>query len=113
MSILKEEDFSPEELKRCKDDPLYFYNKYVKHEGKRDLTQEEYDAIVKDRQVAFTMKGRSSKIMFAYPKTPDECSGYRPSTEVFDEAGDPRLMSDHQKQEMVKSFNNAKTNETK
>lgn len=71
---LKEEDFSPEELKKCKEDPLYFFNKYVKHKGKRDLTQEEYDSIVTARtKPEFMLRNRYGKTVFAYPKTPSEC----------------------------------------
>lgn len=99
---LKEEDFSPEEMKKCKEDPLYFYNKYVKHEGKRDLTQEEYNAVVKARNSHFVLKSRDGENVFAYPKIPGSCNGYRPGTPIFDDAGDPRLMSEQQKQEMLR-----------
>lgn len=34
--------------------------------------------------------------------------GYKPSFPMFDEAGDPRLMSETQKQDMIKNFNDAK-----
>lgn len=51
---LKKEDFTPEELEKCKKDPVYFYNKHCKvfdHHGneipKKEVTQEEYNAIVR------------------------------------------------------------------
>jgi hypothetical protein len=52
---LKKEDFTQEELEKCENDPVYFYNKYVRlfdsngdEIPKKEVTQEEYDAIMRE-----------------------------------------------------------------
>ena len=39
---LKKEDFTQEELDKCTASPVYFYNKYVRKEGMKELTEEEF-----------------------------------------------------------------------
>ena len=61
-----------EEMKKCKESPLYFYNTYVRKDGMKELTQEEYDNHV--RQVELyrngrPLRGRKGKF---YPMKPDE-----------------------------------------
>lgn len=36
-----------EKLQKCKDSSVYFYNKYVRKEGQRELTESEYEDFVK------------------------------------------------------------------
>lgn len=36
-----------EELQKCKNSPVYFYNKYVRKEGQKELTEAEYEDFVK------------------------------------------------------------------
>jgi hypothetical protein len=36
-----------EELQKCKDSPVYFYNKYVRKEEQKELTEAEYNDFVK------------------------------------------------------------------
>ena len=45
--LLKADD---EEIRKCKESPLYFYNKYALPKGRREITQEEYDVIVKQQE---------------------------------------------------------------
>mgnify|MGYP001580442263 CR=1 FL=1 len=45
---LKKEDFTQEELDKCTASPVYFYNKYVRKEGMREVTEEEYLGIQRD-----------------------------------------------------------------
>lgn len=61
-----------EEIKKCEENPLYFYNTYVRKEGQKEFTQEEYDEFV--RQVELyrhgkPLRGRTGKL---YPMKPDE-----------------------------------------
>ena len=35
-----------DELQKCKDSPVYFYNKYVRREGQKELTEVEYNNFV-------------------------------------------------------------------
>ncbi len=70
---LQQQDFSDEELIRCQHDPVYFYNKYVRKEGQREVTQEEYDTILlfaKAYQDGIVLRGRAG---IYYPLLPKEC----------------------------------------
>ena len=61
-----------EEMKKCEESPLYFYNTYVQFEGKRPLTQEQYDLLVKEVELhrnGKPLRGRTGKL---YPMKPDE-----------------------------------------
>lgn len=47
MNIIEETN---KELKKCIEEPWYFYNKYIKIEGienKREITKEEWEQILK------------------------------------------------------------------
>ena len=52
-----------EEIEKCANDPLYYYNKYVRLPGHVELTQEQYDEKVKQykKEVART-KGAKNLI---------------------------------------------------
>jgi hypothetical protein len=61
------------ELQKCEDSPVYFYNKYVRKEGQKELTEDEYKDFVK--QVEYQRKTRLKlrKFLKNRPLTPDEC----------------------------------------
>lgn len=40
----------PAELEKCKQDPVYFYNKYIRKEGEPVLDEKTYKELVKKRQ---------------------------------------------------------------
>lgn len=60
-----------EELERCQQSPVYFYNKYVRKEGQKILTEEEYENSVKKGEAFAILKGRRKDI-YMYPITPEE-----------------------------------------
>ena len=39
-----------DEFQKCKDSPVYFYNKYIRKEGQKELTKAEYEAFVKQAE---------------------------------------------------------------
>lgn len=43
----EDQKMSPEEIKKCLDSPVYFYNTYWKPQGERKLTKEEYQRHVR------------------------------------------------------------------
>ena len=55
-----------EELKRCEDSPVYFYNKYVRKEGQKELSEFELKAMADERD-------GSERAKAEYPMTPDQC----------------------------------------
>lgn len=57
-----------EEMQKCKDDPVYFYNKYVRREGDRELTKEEYDRLVERSRIAIMKLRHPSRNVFMFPK---------------------------------------------
>lgn len=63
-----------EELNRCKESPVYFYNKYIRKEGQKVLTEEEYKEMIIAVQ-ALRAKVSASSIgskKAKYPLTPAE-----------------------------------------
>ena len=40
-----------EEIKKCQESPLYFYNTYMLKEGQRPMEQQEYDLLVKQMEL--------------------------------------------------------------
>jgi hypothetical protein len=62
------------EIDKCKDDPVYFYNKYVKKEGDKDITEEEYDMWVDmvERQRHCPLKFRGNHLR-QYPSLKKDC----------------------------------------
>lgn len=61
------------EFIKCVNDQVYFYNKYVKPAGQKDLTKEEYDNFVKLVNVRMLKSRRHGGHTFLYPLTPDQC----------------------------------------
>lgn len=43
---LQSQQHDPAELDRCRKDPVYFYNNYIRKEGEKVLTLEEYNTIL-------------------------------------------------------------------
>lgn len=61
-----------EEMRKCKESPLYFFNTYVQFDGKRQLTQEEYYEFVRVTELyrnGKPLRGRTGKL---YPMKPNE-----------------------------------------
>jgi hypothetical protein len=72
MSKLEKLRDDKEERKKCEENPLYFYNNYMRREGDREFTQEEYDRHVEMVELYRHGKpliGRTGKL---YPMRPDE-----------------------------------------
>lgn len=77
-TLLKEEDFTPEELERCRKSPRYFYNKYWKiydKDGneipKKELSEEEWN-----ERIVYLERLRHTPIIrrgMEYPLTTNEC----------------------------------------
>ena len=62
-----------EELQKCKDSPVYFYNKYVRKEGQKELTKAEYEDFVKQVEC---QRNIPLKLRIHYkdrPFTPNKC----------------------------------------
>jgi len=62
-----------EELQKCKDSPVYFYNKYVRKEGQKELTEDEYNAFVKQVEYERDMPLKFRKSYEDHPLLPSEC----------------------------------------
>ncbi len=63
----------PEELQKCKDSPVYFYNKYVRKDGQKELTEAEYNDIVKQSEYQINMPLKLQKHYKERPLLPSEC----------------------------------------
>ncbi len=61
------------ELQKCKDSPIYFYNKYVKKEGQRELTEVEYEDFIKHVRSQRNMPLKLRNHYKDRPLTPDQC----------------------------------------
>ena len=61
------------ELQRCKESPVYFYNKYVRKEGQKELTQKEYDDFVKQIEYQSNMPLKLRKNYKDRPLSIDDC----------------------------------------
>lgn len=62
-----------EELQKCKDSPVYFYNKYVRKEGQKELTEAEYNDFVKQVEYQRNMPLKLRKHYKDRPMLPSEC----------------------------------------
>lgn len=61
------------EIKKCENSPVYFYNKYVRKEGQKELTEDDYKNFVK--QIEY-QRDNPLKLRKAYkdrPLLPSEC----------------------------------------
>jgi hypothetical protein len=59
-----------EEIKKCKENPLYFYNTYILKEGQRPMEQQEYDLLVKQVELyrnAIPLRMRRGNYVFMKP----------------------------------------------
>lgn len=61
------------ELQKCKDSPVYFYNKYVRKEGQKELTEAEYNDFVKQVEYQRNMPLKLQKHYKDRPLLPSEC----------------------------------------
>jgi len=64
---------SKEELQKCKDLPVYFYNKYVRKEGLKELTEVEYEDFVKQVECEKHIPSNVGKHYNDIPLLPSEC----------------------------------------
>ena len=62
-----------EELQKCEDSPVYFYNKYVRKEGQKELTESEYKDFVKQVEYQRNMPLKLRKHYKDRPLLPSEC----------------------------------------
>ena len=62
-----------EELQKCKDSPVYFYNKYVREEGQKELTEAKYNDFVKQVEYQRNMPLKLRKHYKDRPLLPSEC----------------------------------------
>lgn len=62
-----------EELEKCKNSPVYFYNKYVRKEGQKELTEQEYNDFVKQVEYQRNVPLKLRKHYKDRPLTPNEC----------------------------------------
>ena len=62
-----------EELQKCKDSPVYFYNNYVRKEGQKELTEAEYNDFVKQVEYQRNMPLKLRKHYKDRPMLPSEC----------------------------------------
>lgn len=70
LKKLEEFKFWQEEMEKCKNSPYYFWKNYIQYEGKRDLTEEEFNKLTHQHN---TPAFRGRKGGFIYPLTEDEC----------------------------------------
>lgn len=62
-----------EEIERCQQSPAYFYNRYIRREGEKVLSEEEYREYVLKAGELREKKGEFAKIKPTYyPLTPEE-----------------------------------------
>ena len=61
------------ELQKCKDSPVYFYNKYVRKEGQKELTEAEYNDFVKQVKYQRNMPLKLRQYYKDRPLLPSEC----------------------------------------
>jgi hypothetical protein len=62
-----------EELQKCKDSLVYFYNNYVRKEGQKELTEAEYKNFVKEIEYKRNMPLKLRKHYNDRPLAPDQC----------------------------------------
>lgn len=62
-----------EEIQKCKDSSIYFYNKYVRKEGQKELTEAEYNDFVKQVEYQRNMPSKLRKHYKNRTLLPSEC----------------------------------------
>ncbi len=96
-----------EEIKKCQESPLYFYNTYMLKEGQRPMTQQEYDLLVKQMEGyrnGIPLRMRRGNIVFMKPikegVLPEYFDSGKTNHLLLDEAGQwatPEPNVDYQK----------------
>ena len=61
------------EFQKCKDSPVYFYNKYVREEGQKELTETEYKEFTKQVEFQRNMSLKLRRFYQVRPSTIDQC----------------------------------------
>lgn len=62
-----------DELQKCKDSPVYFFNKYVRKEGQEELTEETYKMYAKEAERQRNIPLKLRKKYREYPLSLSEC----------------------------------------
>lgn len=71
-----------DELQKCKDSPVYFYNNYIRKEGQKELTQLEYDNFIKQIEYQRNTPFKLRKHYKYYPLLPGDCFEKIPDKET-------------------------------
>lgn len=69
-----------EELDKCKNSPVYFYNKYVRKEGQKEVTEAEWHAVVEMIERKRNVPLKLRKHYQDLPLLPDECFKIQPNS---------------------------------
>lgn len=69
---LKSIEGNLEEMEKCKNNPCYFYNTYVRKEGERIVSEEEYSELVKQLDMSRFSTLTKSELVAEYPLTFDK-----------------------------------------
>jgi hypothetical protein len=62
-----------EEIQKCKDSPVYFYNRYVRKEGQKEFTEGEFLDFVKQVEYERNLPFKLRKNYKNYPLLSSEC----------------------------------------
>jgi len=69
-----------QEIEKCANDLVYFYNKYVKTDGARDMTTEEYNRLFKQREGVVK---EWTEVYMKHPLTPEQVYSYKKMIRAF------------------------------
>lgn len=83
-----------DEIKKCQESPLYFYNTYMLKEGQRPMEQQEYDLLVKQMELyrnSVPIRMRRGNYVFMKPikegVLPEYFDGSKHNAYLSDEVG--------------------------
>ena len=102
-----------EEIKKCQESPLYFYNTYILKEGQRPMEQQEYDLLVKQMELYrndIPLRMRRGNYVFMKPikegVLPEYFDGEKANRFLLDEIGQTEPMSKLELQKWADSTGN-------
>lgn len=76
-----------QEIDRCVESPVYFYNRYVRKEGQKVLSEEEYrEYVLKAGALREKMKSVGSRDLTSHPLTLKEVAELKTSEDGLDNA---------------------------
>jgi len=73
-------ELTNEELEKSENSPIYFYNKYVRKEGQKELTEKEYEEFVKQVEYKRNTPPNSRNYHTDRPLTPNQCYKMLPNS---------------------------------